>query len=124
MARRKTPVATEGELEILQVYWAQPKSTVRDVHDELIKIRPVAQSTVATMIQIMEKKGLLKVVDPRRPAKYEAAVGQEETADGLVSVLVKRMFAGSPKKLIMHLLGKKVSAKQMQELDHLLDELK
>jgi BlaI family transcriptional regulator, penicillinase repressor len=123
MARPRSIVPTSGELEILNVLWRLKVATIRDVHDELVATRSVASTTVATMMQVMLKKGLLEVVDERRPQKYRAVLGDEQTKRAAIADVLKRFFGGSRKRLMQALLQKDVPTSERAEVRKLLDEL-
>lgn len=104
--------------------WRLKSATIRDVHDELVKQRNVAQTSVASMMQLMHKKGMLKIVDDRRPQKYAAAVDSGATKDAVLKHLAKQLFGGSAKSLIMHVFhSKKSSPEKRAHVEKLLDDL-
>ncbi len=121
MARPKSIGPTPGEVEILQVLWQDGACTVRDVHTKLVKKRPVAHTTVASMMQLMDEKGQLKLVDRKRPFKYEPALTPDAARDALLNDIRDRVFKGSARDLILHLVaGKKLSQPQLLQLSKLL----
>lgn len=124
MARPKSTTPTPGEIEILQVLWQHGVSTVREVHEQLVKKRQVAHTTVASMMQLMHDKGQLKLVSQTRPFRYEAILGPDGAKDSLLNDVMNRLFGGSAKKLVMHLVtGKKASKQQMQQIEKALGDL-
>lgn len=124
MAKRSPAKPTDGELEILQILWKLQTATVRDVHDELVKSRRVAQTSVATMMQLMLKKGLLQIVDDRRPQKYAATVDSGATKSSLLAHLIKSVFQGSPRHMLMHLFtSKKMSPARRAKIEKLLEDM-
>ena len=60
MARPPSTQPTEGELEILKVLWERGPSGLKQVCDGLRRVRPVATTTVATMLRLMQDKGLVE----------------------------------------------------------------
>jgi predicted transcriptional regulator len=124
MARPKSLTPTPGEIEILQVLWQHGVCTVREVHEQMVKKRKVAHTTVASMMQLMHDKGQLKLVSQTRPFRYEAILGPDGAKDSLLNDVMNRLFAGSAKKLVMHLVsGKKPSKQQLTQLEKVLDSL-
>jgi predicted transcriptional regulator len=124
MARPKSSTPTPGEIEILQVLWQNGVCTVREVHEQLVKKRPVAHTTVASMMQLMHDKGQLKLVSQTRPFRYEAVLGPDGAKDSLLNDIMNRLFAGSAKNLVLHLVsGKKASKQQIQQLEKALEGL-
>ena len=77
MARSTTQIPTTGELEILRIFWRNGfPLTVQNVVDEIRKQRPIAYTTMATMVRIMVKKGLISLKDKRRPQTFKVNVGR------------------------------------------------
>ena len=68
--RPKTPTLTPQELAIMKVVWRLESATVRDVYEAFRKKRPVAYTTVMTMMKILEEKGYLKKTRVDRAYEY------------------------------------------------------
>ncbi|MGE5107403.1 MAG: BlaI/MecI/CopY family transcriptional regulator [Sphingobacteriales bacterium] len=116
---------TESELEILQVLWNKEKATVRDVHEDLAKIKDVGYTTTLKLMQIMFEKGLVKRDDSSKTHIYEPLVTREKTQKQLVGKMVDTLFQGSPTQLVMQALGNhKTSRRELEEIQKLLDNLK
>lgn len=116
---------TESELEILGVLWNKEKATVRDVHEELAKIKDVGYTTTLKLMQIMHEKGLVKRDDSNKTHIYEPVVTREKTQKQLVGKMVDTLFQGSPTQLVMQALGNhKTSRRELEEIQKLLDNLK
>jgi predicted transcriptional regulator len=54
--RRASSTLTGQELEIMKVVWNLESATVRQVYETLLKARPVAYTTVLTMMKILGGK--------------------------------------------------------------------
>lgn len=125
MARPASTHPTDGELEILQVLWQQGDCTVRDVHDVLHAKRGLSFTTVATMIRIMLQKGLVTMVDERRPQTFAAKITREKTISGILKDLRKKLLGGSVKRLVLHAIsdvpGNKID---LAEIKKILDKHK
>ena len=65
--RTPHPTLTPQELAIMKVVWKLDKATVRDVYEALREKRPIAYTTVMTMMKILEEKGYLKKSRPSAP---------------------------------------------------------
>ena len=114
---------TDAELEILQVLWAQGPSTVRQIHDELIKTRDVGYTTTLKFMQIMHEKGLLTRIEDARSHVYTAVISEEETQKSLLDRFVDTAFRGSASKLVMQALGQhKASREELDEIRALLNQ--
>lgn len=123
MARPPSTHPTDGEIEILEVFWKHGDCTARDVHDELLKNRDVSQTTVATMIRIMIEKGILSIHDERRPQIFRTKITREKAVVGMLKKIKKNLLGGSVKKLIMHALSDAPSSEQeLSEIKKILEK--
>lgn len=118
-------VPTDQELEILKVIWEIGPATVREVHQEMLKRRKIAYTTVLTMMGILERKGHLKRSEGERAYLYRAAKPQAQVTAGMVKEFINRVFNGSTKPLLVHLVEDRgIGAEELAELQSLLDERK
>ena len=116
-------VPTDQELEILKVIWELGPSTVREVYLELAKHRKIAYTTVLTMMGILERKGHLKKTAGEKAYVYRAAKPQAQVTAGMVKEFVNRVFNGSTKPLLVHLVEDKgISKEELAEIQGLMDE--
>ena len=120
----KLPRPTDAEIEILKVLWRRGPSTVRDVFDSLSETKQTGYTTVLKTMQIMAEKGLVRRDETERAHRYEAAVAEEETQRQMVGDLLRRVFDGSAKRLVMQALSSRAaSAEELEEIRRLLDRL-
>ena len=116
---RKDP--TEAELRILRVLWDNGPSRLSDVRRELALEKDVAATTVATILKIMEEKGFVEKRETGTQKLWAARASQRSTARGLVRGVMRRMFDGSPRKLMAHLIeSERLSEADRRELLELL----
>jgi len=117
------PRPTDAELEILTVLWSRGPSTVRQVHEAIIRRKPAQYTTVLKFMQIMADKGLVRRNEKQRAHVYEPARPREWTQRQLADDLLQRAFNGSAKSLMVGALSaRKASKKELTELRRLLDE--
>src|SRR4029453_15036351 len=118
----KTPRPTDAELAILRVLWQLGPSTVRQVHDVLMRERPTAYTTALKLLQIMTEKGLVRRDETDRSHVYHARLTEDQTQRQLVRDLLDRAFGGSSSKLVIQALAtKRASAEELGEIRRLLD---
>jgi BlaI family transcriptional regulator, penicillinase repressor len=129
MARQR-PAPTESELQILSILWdPDPHTpgtpgTVRQVHAEIIKHRPVGYTTVLKLLQIMMDKGLVVRDESERSHVYRPAMPRSRTQRRLTRDLIDAAFNGSSKSLVVEALGaRRPSAQELADIRKLLDEL-
>jgi len=112
---------TDQELEIMKVVWNLGTATVREVYEDLLQHRKIAYTTVQTMMGVLEHKGRLKKETSDRAYVYRPAQPQSEVVGGMVGDFVKRVFNGSAKPLLVHLVeSKRISQAHLDEIHDLL----
>ena len=127
MPRRRSPQPTEVELAILRVLWDRGPSTVREVHAVLLRQRErqdTGYSTTLKMMQVMTDKGQLKRDESRRPQVYRPVVAEDETQRRMVDDLVRRVFGGSARKLVLRAVeSERVTPDELAEIRRLLEQM-
>ena len=126
MARPKAKELTDRELEVMHAFWRCGEATVAEIRDELERTgRPLAHTTVATLIRILMDKEFLQQTNDQRPFSYLPLRTFEEVSRSLVGDLVKRVFRGSREQLLVRLLEqRKLTDKERAVLEELLRERK
>ena len=116
---------SDGELAILRVLWSRGLSTVREVHDELLKEREMGYTTVLKLMQIMVEKGLVTRDESSRTHVYQASQGEAKTQTCLLNDLLQKAFEGSAKSLVVRALSDaKADDAELNEIQAFLDQLK
>ena len=121
MKRPAKTALTRLELELMQIIWRLGSGTVSAVQAELS--RPLAYTTVQTMLNILERKGKLRRELHGRAFVYSARVTEAKALGQGVRDLVDRMFDGSSEELVMSLLKSgQIDAKRLAELIRRFDQ--
>src|SRR6476660_9359543 len=116
------PLPTPAEADILAVLWRLGPATVREVHDALEK--DSGYNTTLTQMRLMTDKGLLIRSERFRSHVYEPAAPKNQTQMRIAGDLLKRVFGGSPKGLIMSALGAQATtSEERAEIRRMLDKL-
>ena len=114
---------TDAELEIMHVVWELGGGTVREVHDRLNQHRPLAYTTVMTMMSILEEKGHLTRHKVGRAYRYQPVRPKSQVISGMVDDFVGRVFEGSATPLILSLVkDQKISKKDLEEIARMIQE--
>ncbi|HEX5413695.1 MAG TPA: BlaI/MecI/CopY family transcriptional regulator [Terriglobia bacterium] len=122
--RTPSRTLTGQELEIMKVVWELRQATVRDVYEKLREQRPIAYTTVMTMMNILEQKAFLK----KRPAEgrayiYQSARPRKQVIRSMVREFVDRVFNGSAEPLVVHLVeDRRLSEKELREIARMIEE--
>jgi BlaI family transcriptional regulator, penicillinase repressor len=121
--RTPHPTLTPQELAIMKVVWRTNEATVRDVYDALRETRPVAYTTVMTMMRILQEKGYLTKATTDRAHVYRPAKPSQQVIGGMVRDFLDRVFDGASDALLVHLArDNKLTPKQRRLVKQLLDE--
>ena len=96
---------TELQLAILRVLWDKGEATVQDIWEALHPERGLAQTTVATMLSRLERRGVVTRRAQARQYHYAAAVTEQEVQHSMVGELTERLFDGDVTALVQHLLS-------------------
>jgi len=91
------------ELECLSVLWPLGEGTVRDIHRGLAESRPRAYTTVMTIMDRLEQKGIVARRKVGRAFLYLPMLSAEEARLKAVEKIVEGFFNGSPEALVAHL---------------------
>jgi len=121
--RPKSDTLTGQELEIMKVIWRSGQATVREVYEDLQTRRTIAYTSVQTMMNILETKGHLKKEPGDKAQTYVPVRPQQTVVRSMVREFVDRVFDGSARPLLVHLLKEKgLTAAERKELQKLLDK--
>ncbi|HEX7048763.1 MAG TPA: BlaI/MecI/CopY family transcriptional regulator [Longimicrobiales bacterium] len=98
---------TELQLALMRVLWERGEATVVAVQEALEPERRLAQSTVATLLSRLEKRGLVTHRTESRQYVYRALVTEQEVRRSMVRAfaeLADDLFRGDVAALVSHLL--------------------
>lgn len=122
--RRPNPTLTPQELAIMKVIWRLGRTTVRDVYEALRAERPIAYTTVMTMMRILEDKGYLTKSSADRAFVYAPARPRQQVVGAMVKDFVDRVFDGASGSLLVHLAkDNRLTAKQRQTIEQLVKDM-
>ncbi len=121
MKRSDKTGLTKLELEVMQAIWKLGSSSVSAVQAELE--RPLAYTTVQTMLNILERKGKLRRELDGRAYVYSSRVTEAKALGQGVSDIIDRMFGGSTEELVMSLLkNRQIDAKRLAKITKKFNE--
>lgn len=122
MMRKRREKLGERELDIMQVLWRLGPATVSEVHIALIEAgERIAYTTVQTMLNRLEGKGMVARDQSDRAHRYRPLVKEPKAIDGAINQLVKRFFNGSAEALAIRLVENELDAKQLDRIQEIID---
>lgn len=116
----------EFELQILGTLWEHGPGTVRQVMERLSDGKERAYTSVLSVMQVMQKKELLGIEKERDGLAhiFKPLVTREQVVVPLLRGLVTKVFGGSRRAAMQHLLqADSVDEREIGELRQLLDDL-
>ena len=112
----------ERELDIMQVLWQTGRATVAEVHQSLQDKRDdIAYTTVQTMLNRLEAKGLVRRDDSDRAHRYAPVLKEPAVVTRAIQKLAERFFSGSVEALATRLVEKDLSLEQLEHIQKLID---
>ena len=117
------PKLGERELDIMQALWERGESTVGEVHEALVGLgHAVAYTTVQTMLNRLEAKGLLRRDRRGRAHSYRPVMKEPAAASVAVRRVVDRFFGGDPAQLATHLVEGDIEARDLDRIQALIEQ--
>ena len=107
----------------MKAIWPRGQATVRDVYDDVRGRKSVAYTTVQTMMNILESKGHLRRAPGEKANIYAPTRPQQAVVRSMVKEFVNRVFDGSSRPLLVHLLKDKgLNDRERRALQRLLEK--
>lgn len=95
---------TELQIAILRILWKREEATVLEVWEEIHRERGLAQTTVATILTRLEKRGVVSRTQHARQFTYRASVSESDVRASMLGGLTEQLFGGDVTALVNHLL--------------------
>jgi predicted transcriptional regulator len=96
---------TDLQIAVMRVLWDKGEASVSEIWEALRPERGLAQTTVATLLSRLEKRGVVTHRSRARQFLYSAAVTESEVRRVMVRELTERLFDGDVAALMSHLLA-------------------
>ena len=110
-------VLSDLQITLMRVFWSRTSASAAEVVAELRATRPLAHTTVATLLSRLEKRGLLLAIREGRQVSYRAAVSQQDVRRSMVSALLAGLFDGEARGLLSHLVDQRsIGADELAEI--------
>ncbi len=111
------------QLSILQILWDHGEATTQDVWRAIQDERPLALTTVATLLSRLERKKVLTHRRDGRQHVYRTTVSRADVRRSKVRDLMETLFDGDPAALVSHLVrADEVDAEELARIRALIDE--
>lgn len=123
MAQKPTEKPSELELQVLSLLWRSRPMTAREVLEAMPDRKPRAYTTILSVMQVMEKKGLLKRDSQAVTHVWRPAVTRRQVLGPMLRAMVRNVFGGSASAVLQQLLSaESVDREELDEIRRVLDE--
>ncbi|MCG8501670.1 MAG: BlaI/MecI/CopY family transcriptional regulator [Firmicutes bacterium] len=113
----------DSELKVMDVLWKEGDTTAKKISDILKEQVGWNMNTTYTLIKRCIGKGAIKRSEPN--FMCHALIAKEQVQEQETTELINKVFDGSVDLLFASLLNRKgLSAKEIERLKRLVDELK
>lgn len=103
--RQAIEALTEVELEMMTIIWRIGACSVAQILASLPPERPLAYTSVSTIVRILEQKGFVSSEKEGRGHRYDAVVAKVEYQARSLNHLISGVFDGAPSLLVRRLLA-------------------
>lgn len=101
----RPPHLTPLELTLMQVIWERGDATAAEIRQALHKERPLADTTIHTVLAKMREKGYIEPIPTvERALRFAPRVTRDQVAHRSLRQLLDAFFGGSPRRLMAHLM--------------------
>ncbi len=122
---RDLPRLSDLEMEVMDVVWRLGECGSAQVIEAFAaqKRRRLADTTIRTVLTKLREKGYIELIPSvQRSYLFRAAVPRQAVAKRSVNELLRRLFEGSPRQAIAHLLNEEeVSDSDLDEIRRMIN---
>ena len=119
----KTIRPSDLEMQILSVLWDRGASTAREMLEAMPDGKKRAYTSILSVMQVMEKKGLLKHRNRGLAHVYSPAVSKRKIIQPFMRKVLNEVFAGRPSAMMQALLTETaVSNRELAQINKLLQK--
>ena len=113
----------DAELEVMQVLWnLEPPVPRAAAEAEMQKLRPMAQTTLLTLLTRLSEKGFVRIEKQGRSSVYTPLVSRADYQARQSKRFLDRVFGGSIPAFASALTASGLSREDLDELRKLLEE--
>ena len=117
------PRLGQVQRQIMEVLWRHGRATARQITEELSRTRPIAHSTVQTLLRKLEARGVITHDVEERTFLFRPLYQEEDITASAARDLLTRVFQGSVYRLVSHLFEHEtITPEERERLRQLIDQ--
>lgn len=114
---------SELEMQVLGVLWEGGPATVRQISERLPDGKPRAYTTVLTVMQGMQRKGLVSPTRDGQTHVFHPTVERGQIARPVLKTLMQNLFGGDPSRAVQALLDSTdVSDTELKQIRRVIND--
>ena len=122
MARKRTELLTDVELELMKALWAIRSGNVRDITAAMSDGTNRAYTSVATIMKILTKKGYVTAEQKERVLVFQPAIAKSDYEGRSLRNLSDSLFGGTPTALVARLVDDgELTDDMIREIKQIID---
>ncbi|MHB9027774.1 MAG: BlaI/MecI/CopY family transcriptional regulator, partial [Candidatus Latescibacterota bacterium] len=124
MARRKSKILTEVELEFMQIIWEREDTSTEDIQNTLAeRDRRLSDGAIRRILAILMEKGYLTRRKQGLSFLYRAKVERNNAYGSMFRDLLTRVFGGSSSLMIASFLDTSdISPEELKKIKRLIEQ--
>lgn len=99
------PDLSDLQIAIVRVLWDKGEASAAQVQAALHRSRPLAITTVSTMLARLERKGVVAHRADGRTFVYRARVSELDMRRKAISGVIRNLFRGNPSEVVGQILS-------------------
>ena len=112
---------SDRQLAFMRVLWTRGEATAADVHEALAEAgHALAPTTVATVLNRLEKRALVAHRTRGRQYVYRALVAEHEARRSMLARLTDFFFGGDTSALVAHLTDESIGEADLEEVRRII----
>ena len=100
-----SPRLTAPQLALLKVLWERSEATVAEMQRALHAERPLAATTIATLLSRLEKRGIVTYRIEGRQYVYRAVLNERDAREHALVEVTQGLFEGDIATMVSQLLS-------------------
>ena len=101
------PELSDLQLAIMRVLWDKREASAAEVQAAMQRSRPLAITTVSTLLGRLEKKGAVSHRADGRTFVYRARVSELDMRRKAISGVIRNLFRGNPSEVVGQILSER-----------------
>jgi|SRR2546430_8295270 len=118
-----SPDLSDLQLAIIRVLWDKGEASAAEVQLAMKRSRPLAITTVSTLLARLEKKGIVSHRSAGRTFVYRARVSELDMRRKAISGVIRNLFRGNPSEVVGQILSERdVSEEDLERMRRMVQD--